>query len=116
MLLRTEQLCLMKGKHIIKAQVSLTDKPGILYYHQILIIYIFSLQSSSFTPTNWTEANADGTNPVSKTWTSLGTSGNLRGWQNVAYAWRSTDAITAGKYITATRNAQQVFLVAKKDS
>ena len=78
-------------------------------------LYHFST-SSSTTPSNWTEANADGTNPVSKGWTNLGAVGNLSGWGNTAYAHRSTDAITAGKYITATRGSQQAFLVAIKDS
>ena len=78
-------------------------------------LYHFST-SSSTTPSNWTEANADGTNPVSKGWTNLGSVGNLQGWGNTAYAHRSTDAITAGKYITATRGSQAAFLVAIKDS
>lgn len=78
-------------------------------------LYHFST-SSSTTPSNWTEANSDGTNPVSKGWTNLGAVGNLAGWGNTAYAHRSTDAITAGKYITATRGSQQAFLVAIKDS
>ena len=79
--------------------------------------YLYHFAANSpVTPSNWTEANADGSNPVSKGWTNLGAVGNLQGWGNTAYVHRSTSAITAGKYITATRGSQEAFLVAIKDS